>query len=105
MRASFPTTGKLCPRPSLHQLHGQGNQTENGVNIMAQSRRNRLDDDRARRWLKKHAPKPTPKPKPERQPLEQWQIRWQEQRQERRALRKPPLGGERGSALKTRPER
>jgi hypothetical protein len=60
---------------------------------MAQSRRNRLDDDRARKWLAKHTPKQVSEPKPQWQPPERWQIRRQEQKQEWRVLRKPLLSG------------
>lgn len=60
---------------------------------MTQSRRDRLDDAHARRWLAKHAPKPTPKPKSKLQRRERWQIRGQEEQPERRALAKPLLKG------------
>jgi hypothetical protein len=60
---------------------------------MTQSRRDKLDDDLARKWLKKNAPKPTPKPEPKRQPLERWQKRDREWKRERRALAKPLLNG------------
>ena len=60
---------------------------------MTQSRRKRLDDDLARKWLEKHAPKPKPKPKSKPQPLERWQIRVRVQKQERRLLAKPLLKG------------
>jgi hypothetical protein len=56
-----------------------------------EGRPERLDDDLARKWLAKHAPKPTPRPKP--QPLERWQTRVREQKQERRLLAKPLLKG------------
>lgn len=60
---------------------------------MTQSRRERLDDDLARKWLAKHAPKDKPKPKPKLQPLERWQKCVREQKQERRVLAKPLLKG------------
>ena len=59
---------------------------------MTQSRRDKLDDGLARKWLAKHAPKDKPKPKP-KPPLERWQIRARVQKQERRALAKPLLKG------------
>jgi hypothetical protein len=58
---------------------------------MTQSRRERLDDELARKWLEKFAPKPTPKPKA--QPLERWQTRVRAQKQQRRVLAKPLLKG------------
>ena len=58
---------------------------------MTQSRRDKLDDNLARKWLEKNAPKPKPKPKP--LPLERWQTRVREQKQERRVLAKPLLKG------------
>ena len=58
---------------------------------MTQGRREKLDDDLARKWLAKQAPKPTTKP--ERQPLERWQKRDREWRRERRVLAKPLLKG------------
>jgi hypothetical protein len=54
---------------------------------MTQSRRDKLDDNLARKWLEKNAPKPKP------QPLERWQTRVREQKQDRRALAKPLLKG------------
>jgi hypothetical protein len=62
-----------------------------GRSTMTQSRREKLDDDLARRWLEKNAPNATPKPRPH--PRERWQMRRQEQKQERRALAKPLLKG------------
>lgn len=56
-----------------------------------EGRRERLDDERARKWLAKHAPKAKRKPKP--QPLERWQTRAREQKLERRVLAKPLLKG------------
>jgi hypothetical protein len=56
-----------------------------------EGRRERLDDERARKWLAKHAPKAKPKPKP--QPLERWHTRVRMQKQERRLLAKPLLKG------------
>ena len=56
-------------------------------------RRERLDDDLARKWLARHAPNPKPKPRPKPQPLERWQIRARVQKQERRLLSKPLLKG------------
>src|SRR3954452_19824317 len=40
-----------------------------------QSRHERQNDNRASKWLAKHAPKAKPKLKPKPQPLEKWQIR------------------------------
>ncbi len=60
---------------------------------MTQSRRDKLDDNLARKWLEKNAPKPKPKPKPKPLPLERWQTRVREQKQDRRALAKPLLKG------------
>jgi hypothetical protein len=57
------------------------------------ARRERLDDDLARKWLEKHAPNPKPKPKPKAQPPERWQARARKQKQERRLLAKPLLKG------------
>ena len=47
---------------------------------MTKSRRDKLDDDRAREWLEKHAPTRALKPKPKLQRRERWQMRKQEQR-------------------------
>jgi hypothetical protein len=58
---------------------------------MTQSPRDKLDDDLARKWLAKHAPKAKPKPTP--QPLERWQTYVRVQKQERRSLAKPLLKG------------
>jgi hypothetical protein len=55
--------------------------------------RERLDDERAHKWLAKHAPKAKPKPKPKSLPLERWQKCVREQKQERRVLAKPLLKG------------
>jgi hypothetical protein len=60
---------------------------------MTQSRRDRLDDAHARKWLAKHAPKPPPKAKSKLQRRERWQLSRQEEQQERRALAKPLLKG------------
>jgi hypothetical protein len=60
---------------------------------MKKSRRDRLDDDLARKWLAKHAPKQASKPNQKPQRLERWQIRRQEQQQDWRALAKPLLKG------------
>jgi hypothetical protein len=60
---------------------------------MTQSRRERLDDDLARKWLEKHAPNPKLKPKAKPQPLERWQTHVRVQKQERRLLAKPLLKG------------
>ena len=56
-------------------------------------RRERLEDDPARKWLEKHAPNLKPKPKSKPQPLERWQICVRVQKQERRVLSKPLLKG------------
>jgi hypothetical protein len=56
-------------------------------------RRERLDDDLARKWLEKHAPNLKPKPKSKPQPPERWQTRARKQQQERRLLAKPLLKG------------
>ena len=56
-------------------------------------RRERLDDDLARKWLEKHAPKPKPKPKSKPQPLERRQTRARKQKREKRLLSKPLLKG------------
>jgi hypothetical protein len=58
---------------------------------MTKSRRDRLDDDLARKWLAKHAPKQASKPKPKLQRRERWEMRGEEQKQERRALANPLL--------------
>jgi hypothetical protein len=60
---------------------------------MTQSRRDKRDDDLARKWLATHAPKRISKPTPKPQRRERWQTRWQEQKQERRAPAKPLLKG------------
>ncbi len=59
---------------------------------MAKSRREELDDDLARKWLAKHAPKQALRSE-KRQPLERWQMFRQQQKQERQALAKPLLKG------------
>jgi len=71
----------------------QGNTPTEMEFMMTESRRNRLDDDRARKWLAKHTPKQASEPKPQWQPPERWQIQRQEQKQEWRVLRKPLLRG------------
>ena len=58
---------------------------------MTESRRDKLDDDRAREWLEKHAPMRALKPKPKLQRRERWQMRKQEQKREQLALKKPLL--------------
>jgi hypothetical protein len=58
---------------------------------MTKSRRDRLDDDLARKWLAKHAPKQATKPKPKPQRRERWEMRREEQKQERLALANPLL--------------
>jgi hypothetical protein len=60
---------------------------------MTQSRRGRLDDEIARKWLAKHAQTDKPKPKAKPQPLERWQKRVRAQKQQRRVLAKPLLKG------------
>jgi hypothetical protein len=40
---------------------------------MTKRRRDKLDDDRAREWLEKHAPTRALKPKPKLQRRERWQ--------------------------------
>jgi hypothetical protein len=57
------------------------------------ARRERLDDDLARKWLEKHAPKAKPRPKSKPQPPERWQTRARKQKRERRLLAKPLLKG------------
>jgi hypothetical protein len=58
---------------------------------MTKSRRDRLDDDPARKWLAQHAPKQASKPKQKPQQPERWEMRRDQQKQERRALAKPLL--------------
>ena len=58
-----------------------------------QSRDERQNDNRASKWLAKHAPKAKPKLKPKPQPLEKWEINRRQQRQQRRSLSKPLLKG------------
>src|SRR6187399_170441 len=93
----FPVEGELCPHRSLHRKHGldeiQGNTPRKWSSLMTDDRRNRLDDDRARKWLASHTLKQASEPKPQWQPPERWQQRKQEQKQEWRMLRKPLLRG------------
>ena len=63
-----------------------------GRSPVAQARREKLDDERARRWLARHS-KRKQAPKPKTQPLERWQIRVRVQKQERRTLARPLLKG------------
>jgi hypothetical protein len=58
---------------------------------MKKNRRERLDDDLARKWLAKHAPGRASKRKPRLRPPEQWEIRREQQQQERRSLAQPLL--------------
>jgi hypothetical protein len=60
---------------------------------MTQSRRDRQDDDLARGWLAKHAPKHVSKPKSKPQHRKRWQRRKQERQQEWSVLAKPLLRG------------
>jgi hypothetical protein len=61
------------------------------VKQMTQSRRDRLDDDLARKWLAKHAPKQASTQKPRLRHPEQWEIRREQQKRERRSLAHPLL--------------
>jgi hypothetical protein len=58
---------------------------------MKKNRRERLDDDLARKWLAKHAQRRASKQKPKLRRPEQWEIRREQQKQERRSLAQPLL--------------
>jgi hypothetical protein len=60
---------------------------------IAQTRRERVDDEHACKWLAQHSPKTKPKSKKKGLPLERWQKRLRAQKSERRQLAKPLLKG------------
>src|SRR5436190_23598100 len=92
-----PYGGELCPHRaftgSMNRISIMKRKKSEAKRILAkvQSRHERQNDNRASKWLAKHAPKAKLKPKP--QPLEKWQIRSRQQRQQRRSLSKPLLKG------------
>src|SRR5947207_7512273 len=95
----FSLRGELCPHRaftgSMNRISTMKRKESEPKRILAkvQSRHERQNDNRASKWLAKHAPKAKPELNPKPQPLEKWQIRSRQQRQQRRSLSKPLLRG------------
>src|SRR2546423_14083460 len=95
----FSLRGELCPHRaftgSMNRISIMKRKESEPKQILkvVQSRHERQDDNRASKWLAKHAPKAKPKLKPKPQPLEKWEICRRQQRQQRRSLSKPLLKG------------